>query len=175
MPGFAPIRARFSGSAARIAWLGAAACLYCGPAAAGPQRTALAPYVIVGDSILASLTGTKGDPAQGRAIVADPQRGMCLLCHSGPFPEDKFQGNIGPNLAGAGSRLSEGQLRLRIVDASKINPDTIMPPFYRVDGLRRVPATYRGKPVLTAVEIEDVVAYLTTLKSGASHGGEHTK
>ena len=100
----------------------------------------------------------------GRAIVVDPQRGMCLLCHSGPFPEDKFQGNIGPDLAAVGRRLSEGQLRLRIVDASKIYPDTIMPPFYRVDALRRVPPAYRGKPVLTAAEIEDVVAFLMTLK-----------
>jgi sulfur-oxidizing protein SoxX len=120
--------------------------------------------VTVGDSIPASLTGAKGDPARGRAIVVDTQRGMCLLCHSGPFPEAKFQGNIGPNLAGVGRRLSEGQLRLRIVDSSKINPDTIMPPFYRVDGLRRVPPAYRRKPVLTAAEIEDVVAFLMTLK-----------
>lgn len=142
----------------------AAACLAFSPAVAGPNRDGLVPYVIVGDSIPASLTGAKGDPVRGRAIVADPQKGMCLLCHSGPFPEDKFQGNIGPDLAGVGGRLSEGQLRLRIVDASKVNPNTIMPPFYRVDGLRRVPAAYRGQPVLTAVEIEDVVAYLTTLK-----------
>jgi L-cysteine S-thiosulfotransferase len=120
--------------------------------------------VIVGDSIPVSLTGAKGDPVRGRAIVADRQAGMCLLCHAGPFPEDKFQSNIGPDLAGVGSRLSEGQLRLRIVDTSKIDPDTIMPPFYRVEGLNRVPPGYQGKPVLTAMEIEDVVAYLMTLK-----------
>jgi L-cysteine S-thiosulfotransferase len=141
-----------------------APCLALSSAAAGPQHGGLVPYVIVGDSIPASLTGAKGDPVRGRAIVADRQVGMCLLCHSGPFPEDKFQGNIGPDLAGVGGRLSEGQLRLRIVDTSKIDPATIMPPFYRVDGLNRVPTAYRGKPVLTAVEIEDVVAYLTTLK-----------
>jgi sulfur-oxidizing protein SoxX len=142
----------------------ALACVEPSAAAAPPQRTELVPYVIVGDSIPASLTGAKGDAARGRAIVIDTQRGMCLLCHSGPFPETKFQGNIGPNLAGVGRRLSEGQLRLRIVDTSKINPDTIMPPFYRVDGLRRVPPAYRRKPVLTAAEIEDVVAFLMTLK-----------
>jgi sulfur-oxidizing protein SoxX len=124
----------------------------------------LVPYAIVGDAIPASLTGTKGDPARGRAIVADHNRGLCLLCHSGPFPEDRFQGNIAPDLSGAGSRWSEGQMRLRTVDAGKINPNTIMPPFYRVDGLTRVAKTYRDKPVLTAVEIEDVVAYLMTLK-----------
>jgi sulfur-oxidizing protein SoxX len=147
-------------SAAAIAPL---VVLSCG-AAPAPQRTELVPYTIVGDSIPASLTGGNGKPASGRAIVVDPQRGMCLLCHSGPFPEDKFQGNIGPNLAGVGRRLTEGQLRLRVVDSSKINPDTIMPPFYRVDALHRVAPPWRGKPVLTAAEIEDVVAFLMTLK-----------
>ncbi len=164
MPGSVPIRDRFSASATAIASLLAVACLEPRAAAAAPQRPELMPYVIVGDSIAASLTGAKGNPAAGRAIVVDPQRGMCLLCHSGPFPEDKFQGNIGPDLTGVGRRLSEGQLRLRIVDASKIYPDTIMPPFYRVDALRRVPSAYRRKPVLTAAEIEDVVAFLMTLK-----------
>ena len=133
-------------------------------AAAPPQRTEPVPYTIVGDSIPASLTGGSGNPARGRAIVVDPQRGLCLLCHSGPFPENKFQGNIGPSLAGVGRRLSEGQLRLRLVDSSRINPDTIMPPFYRVDALHRVAPPWRGKPVLTAAEIEDVLAFLMTLK-----------
>jgi sulfur-oxidizing protein SoxX len=131
---------------------------------AAPARAGLVGYRIVGDAIPASLTGSKGDAARGRAVVANRNLGLCLLCHSGPFPEDKFQGNIAPDLSGAGSRWSEGQLRLRIVDASKLNRDTIMPPFYRVDGLTRVPAAFRDKPVLTAVEIEDVVAYLMTLK-----------
>jgi sulfur-oxidizing protein SoxX len=121
-------------------------------------------YKIAGDAIPQSLTGAKGDPERGRAIVANRNTGLCLLCHSGPFPEDHFQCNIGPDLSGAGARWSEGQLRLRIVDARKFNPATIMPPFYRVDDLTRVPAAYRDKPVLTAVEIEDVVAYLMTLK-----------
>lgn len=121
-------------------------------------------YKITGDAIPHSLTGAKGDPARGRAIVANRNVGLCLLCHSGPFPEDRFQGNLGPDLSGAGARWSEGQLRLRIVDARKLNPDTIMPPFYRVDDLTRVPAQYRDKPVLAAVEVEDVVAYLMTLK-----------
>jgi len=129
-----------------------------------PARAQLIHYKIVGDAIPDSLTGAKGDPARGRKIVADRNVGLCLLCHSGPFPEDRFQGNLAPDLSGAGSRWSEGQLRLRIVDASKLNPNTIMPPFYRVDDLQRVPAAYRGKPVLSAVEVEDVVAYLLTLK-----------
>ena len=133
-------------------------------ASAASARAEPVHYTIVGDAIPASLTGEKGDPSRGRAIVANHNSGLCLLCHSGPFPDDKFQGNLAPDLAGAGSRWSEGQLRLRIVDAGKLNRDTIMPPFYRVDHLRRVPQAYRDKPVLTAVDVEDVVAYLMTLK-----------
>lgn len=128
-------------------------------AADGPLR----PYQVVGDQIPASLTGAPGDPGRGRAIVADRQTGLCLLCHSGPFPAERFQGNIGPDLAGTGSRASEGQLRLRIVDASRLNPATIMPSYYRVEGLERVAGPWRGKPVLSAEQIEDVVAFLTTL------------
>jgi L-cysteine S-thiosulfotransferase len=131
---------------------------------ASAANAQLVPYVISGDSIPASLTGAPGDAVRGRAIVGNRLVGLCLLCHSGPFPEDRFQGNIAPDLSGAGSRSSEGQLRLRIVDASKLNPDTIMPPFYRVDHLTRVAPAFRDKPVLSAVEIEDVVAYLMTLK-----------
>jgi sulfur-oxidizing protein SoxX len=86
------------------------------------------------------------------------------LCHAGPFPEERFQGDLGPDLAGAGSRWSEGQLRLRLIDASRLNPETIMPPYYRVDGLTRVGAPWRGKPVLSAEQIEDVVAFLMTLR-----------
>jgi L-cysteine S-thiosulfotransferase len=124
----------------------------------------LVPYKIVGDAIPASLTGSQGDAVRGRAIVANHNTGLCLLCHSGPFPEDKFQGTMAPDLAGAGVRWSEGQLRLRIVDASKFNAATIMPPFYRVDHLTRVAPAFRDKPVLSAVDVEDVVAYLMTLK-----------
>jgi sulfur-oxidizing protein SoxX len=145
------------------AWF-AAATIGCNAAFATAAHAQLVPYQIVGDAIQASLTGAKGDAARGRAIVANHTIGLCLLCHSGPFPEDKFQGNIAPNLKGAGSRWSEGQLRLRLVDAGKINPDTIMPPYYRVDGLTRVAPAFQGKPVLTAEQIEDVVAYLMTLR-----------
>jgi L-cysteine S-thiosulfotransferase len=127
-------------------------------------EAALRPYMIVGDAIPASLTGSSGDPARGREIVVNRQVGLCLLCHSGPFPEQKFQGTMAPDLKGAGARSSEGQLRLRIVDASRIKPDTIMPPYYRVDGLERVAPTFQGKPILTAEQIEDVVAFLVTLR-----------
>ena len=124
----------------------------------------LKPFAVVGDEIPASLTGAPGDPERGREIVGNRQIGLCLLCHTGPFPQERFQGNLAPDLAGAGARASAGQLRLRIVDASRLNPNTIMPPYYRVDGLTRVAANYRGKPILSAEQIEDVVAFLVTLK-----------
>jgi L-cysteine S-thiosulfotransferase len=124
----------------------------------------LLPYEIVGDAIPAPLTGTAGDPARGRAIVLDRRLGACLLCHTGPFPEERFKGTLAPDLSGAGSRWSAGQLRLRLVDATRLNPDTIMPPYYRVDGLTRVGSAWRGKPILTAEEIEDVVAFLSRLR-----------
>ena len=116
------------------------------------------------DSIPASLTGAKGDPARGRAIVANRQVGLCLLCHSGPFPEERFQGNLAPDLTAVGARLSEGQIRQRIVDPTKVNPQSIMPAYYKSEGLVRVAPAYRGKTVLTAEQIEDVVAYLSSLK-----------
>jgi L-cysteine S-thiosulfotransferase len=116
------------------------------------------------DTLPESLTGAPGDPARGRAIVANRQVGLCLLCHSGPFPEERFQGNLAPDLRGAAKRWSEGQLRLRVVDSSRIIPATIMPAYHRTEGLVRVAPTWLGKPVLTAEQIEDVVAFLLTLR-----------
>jgi sulfur-oxidizing protein SoxX len=116
-----------------------------------------------GDSIPASLTGAKGDPARGRTIVANRQVGLCLLCHSGPFPEERSQGDLAPDLRSA-TRLTEGQIRQRIVDSTRINPQSIMPAYYRTEGLERVAPAYRGKTILSTEQIEDVVAYLTTLK-----------
>ena len=140
----------------RFAAVFVAACCVVGAASGGAASAQ--------DSIPRSLTGAKGDPARGRAIVTNRQLGLCLLCHSGPFPEERFQGNLAPDLAGAGKRWSEGQLRLRIVDSSRINPATTMPSYHRTDGLTRVAPAWRGKPVLTADQIEDVVAFLTTLR-----------
>ena len=121
------------------------------------------PYEIVGDAIPVPLTAAKGDPVRGRAIVVDRQRGLCLLCHAGPFPEQRFQGNLAPDLTGVGARWSEGQLRLKIVDSRRLNPATIMPPYYNMDGLVRVGRNWQDKPVLSAEQVEDVVAFLTTL------------
>jgi sulfur-oxidizing protein SoxX len=116
------------------------------------------------DELPAPLSGAKGDAARGRAIVASRQAGLCLLCHSGPFPEERFQGTLAPDLTGIGSRLSEGQIRLRIVDPGRFNPSTIMPAYFRTEGLARVAPSFKGKPILSAAQIEDVVAYLATLK-----------
>ena len=132
--------------------------------AAGVSAQELKPYVVSGDSIRASLTGQPGDAARGRAIVANRTVGLCLLCHSGPLPETPLQGTLAPSLAGAGARNTAGQLRLRLVDPSRLVPDTIMPPYYRLDRLQRVAKSYQGKTILSAEQIEDVVAYLVTLK-----------
>jgi L-cysteine S-thiosulfotransferase len=116
------------------------------------------------DAIDQPLTTVPGDAARGRAIVANRQVGLCLLCHTGPFPEERFQGTLAPDLGGAGARWSEGQLRLRLVDGRRVNPQTIMPSYHRTDGLQRVGSAWQGKPVLEAQQIEDVVAFLSTLR-----------
>jgi L-cysteine S-thiosulfotransferase len=123
----------------------------------------LRPYAVVGDAIPEPLTNARGDVARGRALVVE-RTSTCILCHSGPFPEQKFQGDLAPSLAGTGSRWSEGQLRLRLVDASSLNEATIMPSYYRTDGLTRVGPAWRDKPILSAEQIEDIVAYLVTLR-----------
>ncbi len=135
------------------------------PAVAPAQQAAgLQAFRIAGDAIPDSLTGVPGDAARGRAIVASRQTGLCLLCHAGPLPEERFQGNVAPDLAGSGARWSEGQLRLRVVDARRLNPQTLMPPYYQTEGLERVGAAWQGQPVLGAQQIEDVVAFLRTLR-----------
>ena len=117
------------------------------------------------DAIDTPLTVQPGDPARGRQVVENRQLSACLLCHSGPFPSPHLQGTIGPSLDGVGSRLSAGQIRLRLIDARKLNPDTVMPPSYAGDGLNRVGHAWQGRPALSAQQIEDVVAFLTTLRT----------
>ena len=131
------------------------------PIPAGAQ--ALRPYAVVGDAIPEPLTTTPGDIARGRALVIE-RASTCILCHSGPFPEVRFQGDLAPGLAGSGSRWSQGQLRLRVVDASSLNAATIMPSYYRLDGLHRVGTPWRDRPILSAEQIEDIVAYLASLR-----------
>ena len=111
-----------------------------------------------------SLTGKPGDATRGREIVKNRQVGLCLLCHQGPFPEERFMGNLAPDMSGAGARWSESQLRARILDARQFNPDTIMPPYYETKGLEQVGPSFKGKTLLTAEQVEDVVAFLMTLR-----------
>ncbi len=131
----------------------------------GSAALALETYRVAGDSIPRPLGGLVGDPARGAAIVADRERGNCLICHQGADPSEPFQGSIGPPLKGVGARLDAGQIRLRLVDASLLNPQTVMPPYFRTENLHDVAAAYRGKPALSAQEIEDVVVYLASLRS----------
>ena len=137
---------------------GAAAC------ALGAVLLPAAAFEVVGDGIPQPLTTTPGNAAHGRAIVANRQVGLCLLCHSGPFPEERFQGNLAPSLAGAGARWTQTQLRLRIADNRRLNPDSLMPAFHRSTGLQRVGGAWQGRPVLDAQQVEDVVAFLGTLQ-----------
>ncbi len=123
----------------------------------------LVPYQVAGDSIPAALTAQAGQPERGREIVSG-RDANCLLCHAIPATGARFMGNIGPELSGIGARLSVDQLRLRVVAQSRLNPETVMPSYYQIDGLTRVAPDFRGKPVLTAQQVEDVVAFLATLK-----------
>lgn len=111
-----------------------------------------------------ALTGRPGDPARGRALVADRQRSLCLLCHRAPLGDPASQGDLGPDLAGVGGRLSAAELRARLVDPARFNPATVMPAYLRRDGLWRVAASWRGRSLLSAGEVEDVVAFLASLR-----------
>jgi sulfur-oxidizing protein SoxX len=128
---------------------------------------ALSSFVVVADGIPQPLTATPGNVARGRAIVVSRQQGLCLLCHSGPFTEVREQGNLASNLQGTGSRWTAAQLRLRVADARRLDPVGLMPSLHRVpptDKAQRVGASWQGKPVLDAQQVEDVVAFLETLQ-----------
>jgi len=113
---------------------------------------------------LLSQASAQGDPVKGRAIVADRQLGLCLLCHSGPFPEVPAQGDLAPDLSGAGQRWNREQLRQRIADPGRFNPATIMPAYAPKPELWRVAPAWRDKPILSEAQIDDVAAFLATLK-----------
>ena len=104
-----------------------------------------------------------GDPARGYAVVVR-QASTCTLCHAGPFPNRHLQGTIGPDLHGVGARLTADEIRARLIDAAKANPDTVMPSFGTVGGRTRVGAAWAGKPILAPQEIEDATAYLAGLR-----------
>jgi sulfur-oxidizing protein SoxX len=133
----------------------------CVPAfAAEPQ---LAAYRVDNGAIRVPLTREPGDAERGRAAVLSRDAGNCFLCHTVPDAGEIPLGNIGPPLAGVGKRLNAAQLRLRLVDSTRINPQSVMPAYYRTEGLNRVASAYRGKPLLTMQQIEDVIVYLLTL------------
>ncbi len=134
-------------------------------AGSGAGAEELVAYRIVDDArIDQSLTGAPGDAARGRAVAFNTKQGNCLACHKMPIPEQQFHGDLGPDISEVGGALSEGELRLRIVNAKVLNPDTIMPAFYRNDDFQRVMKKFQGKTILSAQQVEDVVAYLLTLK-----------
>ncbi|HEY7493242.1 MAG TPA: sulfur oxidation c-type cytochrome SoxX [Candidatus Tectomicrobia bacterium] len=131
---------------------------------AAPASDRLVDYRVVTGAIPEPLTDQSGDPERGRRIVMDREAGDCIVCHAMPLPQRQFHGTVGPPMDNVGNRYTASQLRLRLVDPKAINPETVMPAYYKVEGLYRVLERYRGKPILTAQQVEDVVAYLLTLK-----------
>lgn len=124
-----------------------------------------AQVVWTGDAVQTALSPSPGDPIRGRSIVTSRQTGLCILCHAGPFPEERFQGNLAPDLRLSVANLSAGQLRARLVNAAQSNPNTIMPAYFKIDHLQRVAPQFAGKTLLTGQEIEDVLAYLLTIQT----------
>lgn len=147
--------------------MGLSGAVIASPASHVVTDDGLVPYTVVGDAIPQSLTGKPGDPAAGLKVVLNRKQGNCLACHNIPLPGGKAAyapGNVGPPLNGVGGALSAGELRLRVVNSKLVDPATIMPAYYRVSGLYDVDPKFAGKPMLTAQQVEDVVAFLTTLK-----------
>lgn len=158
MEGLGQVRRRIAGLAFLAAGLGA---LMISQSGEGEELVA---YEIVDQfSIPTPLTTTPGDPARGREIAINRRQGNCLACHGMPIEEQPFHGEVGPPLYGVANRYDAGELRLRIVDSKVVNSETMMPSFYRAEGFHRVTSQFADKPILTAQEVEDVVAYLMTL------------
>lgn len=137
-------------------------CCVCAGVAAQDGGASPPVNQVIADGIAEPLAAS-GDAARGRALLIARDPANCILCHGLSDPAVRFSGNLAPPLDGAGSRLTIAQLRLRVADSSRINPETIMPAYYKTVGLRAVAAVYQGRPVLTAQQVEDVVVYLSTL------------
>ena len=126
----------------------------------------LVAYEIVdGSSIPKSLTGVAGDPANGKKVAVGRKAGNCLACHAMQISEQPFHGETAPSLYGVGNRLSAGELRMQLVNSKVTNEDTMMPSYYRPFGFERPLKKFVGKTILSAQDVEDVVAYLQTLKT----------
>ncbi len=140
--------------------------------AASAAEVAPSDVAYVDGAVESSLTGVAGDAANGRKIVGNKGLGNCIACHQvSDLADVPFQGNIAPMLDGAGERWSEADLRGIVTNAKMTFDESLMPSFYKVDGFIRPGNAYTGKaaddsfgPLLSAQQIEDVVAYLTTLK-----------
>ncbi|QJR16024.1 sulfur oxidation c-type cytochrome SoxX [Usitatibacter palustris] len=117
---------------------------------------------VVGALVIAGSASAAGDPEKGRAVFVEREQGHCVLCHSAPGVA--AAGNVGPSLAGVGARYKPEEIRARVADITKINPAAAMPAFHRTTELQRVAPAYSGKPILTEKQLDDVVAWLTTLK-----------
>lgn len=157
------IRTALSSLSSRALFVAAATLQ--GPVGAGDMEvSAMLPYKVVADGIPEALSPAGGDAMRGKALVEARDPANCVLCHAVPNATIRFAGDVGPSLAGVGARLDAAQLRLRLVDNLRANPQTIMPSYYKVEGLARVAPAYRGKPILNAQQVEDVVAYLGTLR-----------
>lgn len=140
------------------------AALFALPLGAASQSRPLVPFEVVdGRTIPRPLTDRPGDPERGRALAMDRSKGNCITCHQMPVQAD-FQGDFGPSLEDVGARYEPGELRLRLVDSKQINPESNMPSFYRVAGLNGVRRNFVGRPILEAQEVEDILAFLLTIK-----------
>lgn len=155
---------RLSAMAAVSAAAGALSLAFSATAPLAGDAADPVDYEVVDYAIPEPLTSEPGDPERGRAVAIDRQLGNCLSCHTMPIPEQAFHGETGPDLRGVGDRYTVPQLRLQVVDAHAINPDSMMPAFYAVAGRHRVAEAFEGKPIIDAQQVEDVVAYLATLK-----------
>jgi sulfur-oxidizing protein SoxX len=112
-----------------------------------------------------SLTGQAGDPVAGRSVFANRKQGNCLACHmNDDLTEESFHGEVGPPMDGVADRWSQGEMRAIVTNSKKVFEDTIMPAFYIDSGYARPLEDFAGKSILTAQQVEDVVAYLMTLK-----------
>lgn len=118
---------------------------------------------VIADGILEPLV-PGGNAERGRALIIARDAANCILCHAVSDPGVRVAGNVGPSLDGVGRRLSVAQLRLRVADNMRVHPETIMPSYYRVVGFELVAGAYRGKPILDAGQVEDIVAYLSSLQ-----------
>ena len=122
-------------------------------------------YKVVNGTIPKSLTGKSGNAAKGEKLTINRKKGNCLACHAiSALAKQPFHGNVGPPLNGVGNRLTAAEIRMRIVNPKAVNPNTIMPAFYKSDGFHRLQKKWKGKTIIGAQDVEDIVAYMLTLK-----------